>query len=266
MARIVLAMSGGVDSSVAAHLLRDAGHEVIGLFMRHGEPAPVACGSAATAPGRAGADRPAGHKQGCCSAADAADARRVADRLDIPFYAIDFQEEFGRIIDYFVLEYTSARTPNPCIVCNNWLKFGRLFDFADTAGADAVATGHYARIRAGPAPASPALLRGVDPDKDQSYVLFGVRRERLARMMMPLGGYRKQAIRELADRACLWPPSATARRSVSSVPAGTTRWSGRGRRPGTPRDRLSTPEATWSGGTKGSSGLRSVSARGWAWR
>ena len=76
------------------------------------------------------------HKQGCCTAADAEDARRVADRLDIPFYALDFHEEFGRIIDYFVEEYTAARTPNPCVMCNNWLKFGKLFDFADSVGAE----------------------------------------------------------------------------------------------------------------------------------
>src|SRR5271169_1070741 len=111
MSRVVLAMSGGVDSSVAAHLLRQAGHEVIGVFMRHGEPAAATCetGTAATV-AHAGqlpviSARP-GHKQGCCTAADAADARRVADLLDIPFYALDFRDDFGRIIDYFVDEYT----------------------------------------------------------------------------------------------------------------------------------------------------------------
>ena len=87
------------------------------------------------------------HKQGCCSAADAADARRVAGMLGIPFYALNFEEEFGRIVDYFVAEYTAGRTPNPCVVCNTWLKFGRLFQYADSLGADFVATGHYARLR-----------------------------------------------------------------------------------------------------------------------
>ena len=87
------------------------------------------------------------HKQGCCSASDAEDARRVADALEIPFYALNLSEEFARIIDYFVDEYSAARTPNPCVMCNNWLKFGKLFEYADSVGAEFVATGHYARIR-----------------------------------------------------------------------------------------------------------------------
>src|SRR4051794_36313363 len=111
MSRIVLAMSGGVDSSVAALLLRRAGHDVVGVFMRHGESEPVACSSEKPAAGLLPIVN-LGHKQGCCTASDALDARRVADRLDIPLYAIDFQQEFSRIIDYFVDEYTSARTPN----------------------------------------------------------------------------------------------------------------------------------------------------------
>ncbi len=151
MSRVVLAMSGGVDSSVAAHLLRAAGHDVVGVFMRHGEPVATACSSEkASAAGPLAIVSPrADHKQGCCSAADAADARRVADRLDIPFYAIDFQDDFRQIIDYFIDEYAAARTPNPCVMCNNWIKFGRLFDYADSVGADYVATGHYARLLAG---------------------------------------------------------------------------------------------------------------------
>src|SRR5690349_2246421 len=214
MSRIVLAMSGGVDSSVAAWLLKEAGHEVIGVFMRHGEEAQEACA----------VDSPPGfqlpifsgrrdHKQGCCSASDAEDARRVADKLDIPFYALNLQAEFRQIIDYFVAEYTRGRTPNPCVQCNNWLKFGKLFDYADSVGAEFVATGHCARVgRAvpthvgwvkfalanedprgddadswcvGPREASlthptrsthPTLLRGIDQTKDQSYVLFGIER------------------------------------------------------------------------------------------
>ncbi len=206
MSRIVLAMSGGVDSSVAAHLLRAAGHEVIGVLMRHGEMPAGECRAAAApdAPARPAlassllpvVERP-GHKQGCCTAADAHDARRVADRLGIPFYALDFQHEFNRIIDYFVAEYTAARTPNPCVVCNHWLKFGKLFDYADSVGADFVATGHYARLEPGP-DGRPALLRGVDDGKDQSYVLFGIERQLLERMLLPVGGFRKDEIRALA--------------------------------------------------------------------
>src|SRR5215211_2709436 len=117
-------------------------------------------------------DHRADNKKGCCSALDAGDARRVADRLDIPFYALDFEAEFDRIIDYFADEYLAGRTPNPCVVCNTWLKFGRLWEFARGIDADFIATGHYARTEPGP-----ELHRGADPDKDQSYVLWGIRRD-----------------------------------------------------------------------------------------
>ena len=128
--RVVLAMSGGVDSSVAAYLLKAQGYEVIGLFMRTG-----AC-----------AEDDERRAKTCCSATDALDARRVADRLDIPFYALDFEREFGRIKDYFADEYVAGRTPNPCVMCNIWLKFGKLWGYGKQVGADHVATGHYARI------------------------------------------------------------------------------------------------------------------------
>jgi tRNA-specific 2-thiouridylase len=201
-------MSGGVDSSVAAHLLMAAGHEVIGVFMRHGEVSPAASGESRVASGERGdcrlsdsplatRDSPLHHKQGCCTAADAADARRVADRLGIPFYALNLQAEFGQIIDYFVAEYTAGRTPNPCVQCNNWIKFGKLFDYADSVGAEFVATGHYARLETR-ADGEVALLRGADAAKDQSYVLFGIRPELLRRMMLPVGIYEKPAIRRMA--------------------------------------------------------------------
>jgi tRNA-specific 2-thiouridylase len=194
-------MSGGVDSSVAAHLLLEAGHEVVGVFMRHGEDSPVACsaGENGTTTNQLPVISPrADHKQGCCSASDAEDGRRVADLLDIPFYALNLQEEFNNIIDYFVDEYSSARTPNPCVMCNNWLKFGKLFDYADSIGADYVATGHYARLQQLKNDEPPALLCGVDGGKDQSYVLFGINRNLFSRMLLPVGGYEKPRIRELA--------------------------------------------------------------------
>jgi tRNA-uridine 2-sulfurtransferase len=198
MSRIVLAMSGGVDSSVAAHLLLKAGHTVIGVFMRHGEHAPDVCATAlSSADPSIATPGPAEPKQGCCSAADAQDARRVADQFDMPFYALNLQAEFGRIIDYFADEYVRGRTPNPCIVCNQWLKFGKLFEYADSVDAEYVATGHYARLERAP-DGSLGLFRGVDPDKDQSYVLFGIRPQLLARMLLPVGGYHKQEIRRLA--------------------------------------------------------------------
>lgn len=201
MARVVLAMSGGVDSSVAAHLLLEQGHEVIGVFMRHGQASPVACAIEEPQTGRLAATLPVvnrlDHKQGCCTASDAEDARRVADRLAIPFYALNLDAEFSRIIDYFVDEYAAGRTPNPCVQCNNWIKFGKLFDYADSVDAEFVATGHYARMGRSDS-GEATLLRGVDDSKDQSYVLFGIERRHLDRMLLPVGEFEKPEIRRLA--------------------------------------------------------------------
>lgn len=185
--RVVLAMSGGVDSSVAALLLREQGYDVIGLFMRTGV--------------HAHADDTPSHKKGCCSAIDAGDARRVADRLGLPFYALDFEGDFNRIKDYFADEYLSGRTPNPCVVCNTWLKFGKLWDYGKQLEADYVATGHYAQIVAGAA--GPELRRGVDADKDQTYVLFGLDRALLPRLLFPIGGMAKDEVRRRARAAGL---------------------------------------------------------------
>jgi tRNA-specific 2-thiouridylase len=194
-------MSGGVDSSVAAGLLKEQGAEVVGCFMRLGSPgetldelipfdsAGVSCDPAKLKIGH----------QGCCSINDAADARHVAAELGVPFYVCNFKKDFGRIIDYFVDEYARGRTPNPCVRCNDWLKFGKLHEYARQIGADFVASGHYARIdRAGPAP---VLRRGLDADKDQSYVLFGAPRDRLAEMVLPIGEYETKAeVRAIAER------------------------------------------------------------------
>ncbi|MBI3865351.1 MAG: tRNA 2-thiouridine(34) synthase MnmA [Planctomycetia bacterium] len=193
-------MSGGVDSSVAAHLLREEGYDVIGLFMRSGATEETVC---ATSPAALPIVPQHSHKQGCCSASDAADARRVADALDIPFHALNFQDAFGRIKDYFADEYLAGRTPNPCVMCNNWLKFGKLWDFARQVGASKIASGHYARVVPAEGESRPALVRGVDADKDQSYVLFGLGRDLLQHVLFPVGGYDKQAIRDIARRAGL---------------------------------------------------------------
>src|SRR5947209_16082955 len=179
--RVVLAMSGGVDSSVAAHLLKEQGHEVIGLFMRTGAHSDDAGRRART----------------CCSATDADDARGVADRLDIPFYALDFERDFARIMDQFADEYAAGRTPNPCVMCNIWLKFGKLWSYGKQVGADFVATGHYARV-ATAEDGTRRVARAVDWGKDQSYVLFGLRRELLPHVLFPVGGLTKTEIRSIA--------------------------------------------------------------------
>ncbi len=186
-ARVVLAMSGGVDSSVAAYLLKQQGHDVIGLFMRTGA--------------HSAEDGRADHKKGCCSAIDAGDARRVADRLDMPFYALDFESEFNRIIDYFADEYLAGRTPNPCVVCNSWLKFGQLWNYGRQLQADFIATGHYAQVLSRDGQVQ--LQRAVDPDKDQSYVLYGLKRSLLPQLLFPVGGYHKDEVRALARSAGL---------------------------------------------------------------
>jgi tRNA-specific 2-thiouridylase len=203
-ARVVLAMSGGVDSSVAAYLLKQEGYEVIGLFMRTGVHAPEDDGPA--------------HKKGCCSAVDAGDARRVADRLDIPFYALDFEQDFGRVIDYFADEYTAGRTPNPCVVCNTWLKFGKLWSYGKQLEADFVATGHYARVVK--TDGGHELHRSTDPTKDQSYVLFGLRRSLLPHLLFPIGGLQKHQVRALAREAGLGVADKPDSVEICFVPGG----------------------------------------------
>lgn len=204
--RVVLAMSGGVDSSVAAVLLRRQGYDVVGLFMR--------TGAHTDAP-----DHRRDNKKGCCSAVDAGDARRVADRLDIPFHALDFEREFDTIIDYFADEYLKGRTPNPCVVCNNWLKFGELWKFGQQLGADFIATGHYAQVVSGAAGFE--MHRGLDPDKDQSYVLHGIKREVLPHLLFPIGGLAKPAVRAIArDEGLLGVADKPDSVEICFVPSG----------------------------------------------
>ncbi|MCC7351487.1 MAG: tRNA 2-thiouridine(34) synthase MnmA [Phycisphaerales bacterium] len=192
--KVVVAMSGGVDSSVAAALLLRQGYEVMGAFMRLGTPSGVeepAESCSIEAGGKS--------KQGCCSVLDATDARRVAGLLGIPFYVLNFQEDFGRVIDYFVAEYNAGRTPNPCVRCNDWLKFGKLARYAEAVGADFVASGHYARVEINPATGQKALMRGIDHRKDQSYVLFGMSRQAMEHTLLPIGGFEKHEVRAMAQ-------------------------------------------------------------------
>jgi len=181
--RAIVAMSGGVDSSVAAWMLGRAGYSLVGLFMRNGVHV----------------EESEAHRKSCCSVGDARDARMVAAALGIPFQAVDLKDEFGVLIRHFLAEYSSGRTPNPCAVCNRDLKFGKLFAFADELGAEFVATGHYARVEHAGGRAQ--VFRGVDRGKDQSYQLFCVREENLRRTLLPLGGLEKSAVRALAAEA-----------------------------------------------------------------
>lgn len=176
--RGVVAMSGGVDSSVAAALMVEQGHDVVAVSMRLYETAPTS-------------DR------SCCSPDDLFDARSVAARLDVPFYVANYVDAFReRVIDYFVDEYRRGRTPNPCVACNNHLKFDVLLNRARALGGRWLATGHYARVeRDGD---RWKLLRGVDPGKDQSYFLYGLPREALGRIRFPLGAMTKDVVREMA--------------------------------------------------------------------
>jgi tRNA-specific 2-thiouridylase len=196
--KVVVAMSGGVDSSVAAALLLREGYEVMGVFMRLGSPDGVESSAESCTSDSLPATQHS-HKQGCCSVLDAADARRVAASLEIPLYVLNFQQDFGRVIDYFVSEYNRGRTPNPCVRCNDWLKFGKLAQYANAVGADYVASGHYARIGFDPITHEKALLRGLDPHKDQSYVLFGMTRQTLDHTLLPIGDFEKPAVRGIAE-------------------------------------------------------------------
>lgn len=203
--RFVVAMSGGVDSSVAAWMLREEGLDLVGLFMRNG--VHVEAQESA--------------KKSCCSVGDARDARMVAAGLGIPFQSVDLKDEFGAIIKYFIAEYGRGRTPNPCAVCNRDLKFNRLLSFARDLGAAGVATGHYARLAV--VNGRVELRRGVDAHKDQSYQLFGVTEANLARTRLPLGDLQKSAVRALASKVGLKTAVKKDSQEICFVPSNDYR-------------------------------------------
>ena len=182
MARIVVGMSGGVDSSVAALLLKQAGNEVIGVFMKNWEEKD--------------------ERGVCTSEADWADVRSVCDTIGIPYYPVNFvREYYDRVFSYFLDEYRRGRTPNPDVLCNREIKFKAFLDYALKLGADAVATGHFCRLDE--ADGKRRLLRGADPNKDQSYFLYMLGQRALERAMFPVGGLTKPQVREIAEQAGL---------------------------------------------------------------
>ncbi len=203
---VVTALSGGVDSSVAALLLQKEGWDVIGVFLRNGVETPRSACSL---------------KQGCCSAEDALDASQVADRLGIPFHSVDMEVEFTRIQKEFRDAYSKGHTPNPCASCNRDIKFGALANLADAMGADRLATGHYARLEQGPD--GMQLFRGVDRKKDQSYVLFPVAPEVLDKCLLPIGNLQKSQVRKIAEEAELPVFSKPDSQEICFVPSGDYR-------------------------------------------
>ena len=205
--KVIVAMSGGVDSSVAALLIKDAGYQVIGVTMKlysDDEPGTARYG------------------RGCCTVDDVEDARRVCHRLGVPHYVFNLQREFRAfVIDYFLQEYRRGRTPHPCIACNDRIKFDFLMKRADFLGASYVATGHYARIEH--TGGRPRLLRAVDRDKDQSYVLYGMGPDELAHTLMPIGWYGKDEVRRMAIDAGFLNAEKPDSQDICFIPTGDYR-------------------------------------------
>ena len=205
--KVVVAMSGGVDSSVAALLLQQQGYEVVGVTLKlynlEGEDLSP-------------------NYQGCCTLDDVEDARSVCRRLGIPHYVLNTQKEFqSRVVDYFTSEYQLGRTPHPCIACNDKIKFSHLMERAAVLEADYIATGHYARIEH--RSQGIILRKAVDSSKDQSYVLFGMGQKQLARTLMPVGEYPKDEIRQIAEDAGLINASKPCLLYTSPSPRDRTR-------------------------------------------
>lgn len=190
--RVVVGMSGGVDSSVTAYLLKEQGYEVIGIFMKNWEEKDEA---------------------GVCTATeDYQDVQRVADQIGIPYYSVNFEEEYwNRVFTYFLEEYKKNRTPNPDVMCNKEIKFKAFLDYAMDLGADYLATGHYARVERDEDGVT-TMLRGVDTNKDQTYFLNQLSQEQLSKVMFPLGGMEKSEVRRIAEEANL----ATAHKKDST--------------------------------------------------
>jgi tRNA-specific 2-thiouridylase len=207
---VAVAMSGGVDSSTVAAILRERGDTVVGLTMQlwNQRRLPQLQG-----------DAPKQHR--CCSIDDVYDARRVAEHLAIPYYVINFEREFEQtVVRPFVDDYLQGRTPIPCTLCNNHVKFDQLLVTARQIGAERIATGHYARVRHNPATGRYELRRAVDQTKDQTYFLFGLTQEQLARTEFPLGEMTKQEVRDIARRLAVPVAEKPDSQEICFVPTG----------------------------------------------
>ena len=202
-------MSGGVDSSTVAALLVRQGHAVVGLTMQLWNQRRLPELAAAGATGR------------CCSLDDVYDARRVAEQIGIPYYVVNFEKQFEeQVVKPFVAEYLAGRTPIPCTLCNNYIKFDRFLEMADAVGARQIATGHYARIRYDEPTGRYQLLRGRDESKDQTYFLFGLTQAQLGRTLFPLGELTKPEVRELAGSLGLAVAVKPDSQEICFVPNG----------------------------------------------
>jgi tRNA-uridine 2-sulfurtransferase len=208
---IAVAMSGGVDSSTVAAMLRGEGHNIVGLTMQLWNQRRLA--------GRDG--MPEAVTGRCCSLDDVYDARRVAETIGIPYYVVNHEDRFERdVVRPFVQEYLSGRTPIPCSLCNNHLKFDQLLTVAQQIGADAVATGHYARVEFDQPRGRWLLKRPTDRSKDQTYFLFGLTQDQLSRTLFPLGGMMKPEVRELARKHALALAEKPDSQEICFVPGG----------------------------------------------